>query len=558
MVYPETVAGGARRAAGYLVLFLAAGVASAQIYPGGYPGSGYPGGGYPGGYPGGGYPGSYPGGYPTGYPGTGGTTSIPGPTRGSQPTTNRNAPLPNFRGKLRLIDSKSITLALDDDRIIEFKRTGSTHFFKNGDEVKSPVDFRPGDQVSVEGPEDMAGNMTAVNVYWEKAGSSGGTRTTDRDSTPDTWATDAGKPTLADADKPTTAVAPPASPSATDDPDRPVLHRGGAADPSREQSAAVPAQTSDDPDRPVLLRPQSAPVPAQPPEDPDRPVLRRTQSSPDQSQPTAVASATLPPVNPLDSRDDTPAPRRTINRDDQDLPFGSNQQDPLVRRAANAAMDFTETLPNYVCQEVVTRYVSQTSPASWQAQDIVTSEVVYENGKEDYRNITVGGRPFHGSMEETGGSWSEGEFGTILINLFNPGTAAEFHYLQDSRVNGVNAKKYSLEVTHANSHWSVTMDAQQYTPGYTGNVWIDPATGRVLRIEMFAHNFPGGFPTDHVESATDYEYVRLGGTEQFLLPTHSETLSCQRGSSLCSKNTIDFRNYRKFEGQSTVTFGDAK
>ena len=532
MVYPETVAGGARRAAGCLVLLLAAGIASAQIYPGGYPGGSYPGGGYPGGgYPGGSYPGGgYPGGYPTGYPGTGGTTSVPGSTRGTQPTPNRNAPLPNFRGRLRFIDSRSITLALDDDRIIEFKRTNSTHFFRNGDEVKSPVDFRPGDQVSIEGPEDMAGNMTAVNVYWEKAGSSGGTRTTERDSTPDTWATD--------ADKPSTSVAPPpASPSATDDPGRPVLRRGGAADPSREQSASVPAQPS---------------------ADPDRPVLRRTQSSPDQAQPTAVASATLPPVNPLDSRDDTPAPRRTLNRDDQDLPFGSNQQDPLIRKAANAAMDFTETLPNYVCQEVVTRFVSEYSPANWHAQDIVTSEVVYENGKEDYRNITVGGKPFHGSMEDTGGAWSEGEFGTILINLFNPGTAAQFHYLQDSRTGGVNARKYSLEVTHANSHWSVKFGSDEYMPGYTGNVWIDPATGRVLRIEMFAHNFPGSFETDHVESATDYEYVRLGGTDQFLLPVHSETLSCERGTSNCSKNTIDFRNYKKFEGQSTVTFGDAK
>jgi hypothetical protein len=61
-----------------------------------------------------------------------------------------------------------------------------------------------------------------------------------------------------------------------------------------------------------------------------------------------------------------------------------------------------------------------------------------------------------------------------------------------------------------------------------------------------------------VESATDYQYVRLGGTQQYLLPVHSETLSCQRGTSLCAKNTIDFRNYRKFEGQSTITFGDTK
>jgi hypothetical protein len=61
-----------------------------------------------------------------------------------------------------------------------------------------------------------------------------------------------------------------------------------------------------------------------------------------------------------------------------------------------------------------------------------------------------------------------------------------------------------------------------------------------------------------VESATDYEYVRLGGTVQYLLPVHSETLSCQRSTQLCARSAIDFRDYKKFEGQSTITFGDDK
>jgi len=63
---------------------------------------------------------------------------------------------------------------------------------------------------------------------------------------------------------------------------------------------------------------------------------------------------------------------------------------------------------------------------------------------------------------------------------------------------------------------------------------------------------------DHVESATDYQYTRLGDAKQYLLPVHSETLSCHRGSDVCERNTIDFRNYHKYSGESTVTFGPAK
>jgi hypothetical protein len=437
-----------------------------------------------------------------------------------QGSPNNAAPLPNFRGKLKQVDAKSISIRLDDDREMEFKRTDKTKFFKNGDEVKSPTDFKPGDQVSIEGPEDMAGNLTAVNVYWERAASSAA-KSADKDGVPDTWSGSAEKPSTPSTPT-STAVAPPPAKPDPDDPGRPVLRRGGPADPSREQAPAAPVQA--------------------PADDPDRPVLRRA--------PTAVADATIPPP--------APPPQPSPNRGDEDLGFGSNQQDPLIRKAANAALDFTETLPNYVCQEMVTRYVSESSPANWQAQDIITTEVVFEGGKEDYRNITVGGKPFKGNMEETGGAWSTGEFGTILINLFNPGTAAQFHFKQDSRTGGVIAKEYAFEVAHENSHWSVRFGSQSYIPGYTGNVWIDPATSRVLRIEMDARGFPGDFETDHVESATDYQYVRLGGTQQYLLPVHSETLSCQRGTSLCAKNTIDFRNYRKFEGQSTITFGDTK
>ena len=75
---------------------------------------------------------------------------------------------------------------------------------------------------------------------------------------------------------------------------------------------------------------------------------------------------------------------------------------------------------------------------------------------------------------------------------------------------------------------------------------------------MSARNFPSDFGTDDVESATDYEYVRLGDAKQYLLPVHAETLSCNRGTNDCSRNVIDFRNYRKYTGESTITFGDPK
>jgi hypothetical protein len=58
---------------------------------------------------------------------------------------------------------------------------------------------------------------------------------------------------------------------------------------------------------------------------------------------------------------------------------------------------------------------------------------------------------------------------------------------------------------------------------------------------------------DTVESAVDYSPVRIG-TDTALLPVHAESLGCQRGANACSKNVIDFRNYRKYTANSTITF----
>jgi len=490
------------RAAGWFAIWvLAASAAGAQVYP---PGGGYPGGGYPGG----GYP---PGGYP------GGGQGVPiGRGRTTPNTSSKGQPMPNFRGKLQSMDGKSITISLDDDRQVDFKRNDKTKFFKNGDEVKNPK-FSPGDQLSIEGPEDEKGYLIAVNVYWEKAA---GTDVAAKDKggdAVDTWKDNPNDAANAPAVAPVTHVQSPAKPDA-DDPGPPSLHRGQPADTAREH-AAEPS-------------PEAAP-PASAPPAPSPQVAR------------AEPAATPPPSGYRDS-DEIPVPESR-----------PRPGDDLIRRAASAAFDFTEGLPNYVCQENIARFQSQTRPADWRAVDLVSAAVIYENGKEDYRDIKVNGKP-RPSFAETDGAWSTGEFGTILVELFAPSTETQFHFRRAERIAGVNARVYDFDVDHAHSSWHVTVSSQTYVPAFKGSVWIDPQTARVLRIEEKAYGFPETFPSDAVESATDYEYVQLGDAQKYLLPVHSENLMCQRGTVMCSRNTIDFRLYHKYSGESKITFGDSK
>ena len=58
-------------------------------------------------------------------------------------------------------------------------------------------------------------------------------------------------------------------------------------------------------------------------------------------------------------------------------------------------------------------------------------------------------------------------------------------------------------------------------------------------------------------AAMDYDYVLIGGSK-YLLPTHSESLSCARDAKSCTRNVIEFRNYKKFSADASITFDDDK
>ncbi len=227
--------------------------------------------------------------------------------------------------------------------------------------------------------------------------------------------------------------------------------------------------------------------------------------------------------------------------------------DPLIEKARDAVGEYTQSLPNYVCTETMARFVSNTRPANFQPIDVVSTEVVYENQKESYRNITINGKPVKKAMEEMEGAWSTGEFGTIVLQLFAPYTAADFKLRKEARIAGQEAAVYDFQVVRERSNWHIQVPGQSTVPAYRGAVWIGKQTGQVFRIEMESLRMPKDFPIDKVESAVDFEYIRIG-EQQFLLPVHAETLSCQRGSNDCSHNVIDFRNYHKFHGESTITF----
>jgi hypothetical protein len=282
----------------------------------------------------------------------------------------------------------------------------------------------------------------------------------------------------------------------------------------------------------ILVRPDAAPDS----DDAGPPRLKH-------GKPAERASATLP------DDDGRSAPSRS-------KPAAAPPANPhmaLIAQAREAAATFLEGLPNYVCQEQTTRYVSETRQPSWNVVDVVSAEVVYDDHQESYRNLQINGKPTKKSPEESG-AWSTGEFGTILGNLFAPQSAADFKYVQEDTVAHRATSVFDFKVTRVRSNWKIWVPGQYVVPTYKGSVWIDKQTAQVLRIEMQAKEIPEAFPEITVETAVDYDTLSLGSADKFLLPVHAEALSCWRNSNSCQRNVIEFRNYHKFEGEAVIKF----
>ena len=513
-------------------------------YPGQYPPGSYPPGTYPPGrYPPGSYP---PGNYP---PGTG--PNGRNPNGDNRPTMKRRDGNPSAGsttttyGMLRTSVGGQFVLEAEDHRIITYRMAGALKVIRDGKEIDI-ASLSPGDHLIVDSTEDDRGYLTATDVRFDKPATSA-----DRAAAAQTW-------DLPKLDGRAAAGYSAASPPRAPGDDRPVLRRRSddsdspSTPPPAAQPQQPPAQAAQPPEEQVDNRPVTTVKPPDPPRDSD-------DSGPPTLRHGAPTSARVAPLSAPEPKPTPPpvtgnAPGAETNRSPMAV-LREPSDDPVIEKAREVAEQFAGQLPNFFAQQITTRYESDHPRQGWTALDIVTADVAYEDGKESYKDIKIGNRPVNKSMEDIEGTRSSGEFASILEDLMSPVTSAIFKKTGTDTVHGRSTFVYSFEVPRERSHWRVEAPSQLYYPAFRGSVWIDKQTSRVLRIEQQAHNIPILFPFDTVETATDYDFVRLSTPEAFLLPVDAEVLSCIRGSSNCARNRIEFRNYRKFGAESSVTFG---
>jgi hypothetical protein len=451
---------------------------------------------------------------------------------GRRPAANANPVherVETLTGSLRSISSTDLALDTGDDPVTLVQIAQDTKYLSTMDKVKAS-DFEPGDHVTVEATRDDSGHYHSTTITMNKKGTA-----EDKENAKAAVLQAAKSPSHSPSSGDTASAQPPAggasASSSSDSVPSSTVGSGGSRRPAESSQPDSAAPAGDD----------SAP-----------PVLRRTAPATSNS-----ASAERPSLSAEDVNGVTRAPVAPLPQaPDSNGRVSDSIGDPLIDQTREAAFSFSETLPNYVVKQFTTRYRSDSASrgrTAWQALDIITTDVVYVDGKENYQNIMVNGKPTRDASRP--GSWSEGEFASSLQALLSPASATEFRNKRSVTIVNRAAYKYDYTIEQPYSAWRIQTEGQTYQPSYTGAIWIDRETLRVLRIEMAARNMPRAFPIDAAESSIDYDFVLIGD-QKYLLPVHSESLGCWRGTAQCWRNVIDFRNYRKYTADTSITFGE--
>ncbi|MBL8151638.1 MAG: hypothetical protein JNN15_17060 [Blastocatellia bacterium] len=244
-----------------------------------------------------------------------------------------------------------------------------------------------------------------------------------------------------------------------------------------------------------------------------------------------------------------PPDENTVYEDEQQYRERTLASLPMIEQARYHALKYSSELPNFIVRQRVSRFTRDPRTGRWTPRDTLDIEVTYENTKgETYRMIAINGKATKSRYEEVGGASSAGEFGSILLAIFNPSSKAKFKQGPEEKIGGRTATVFDFRVETENSSNQVTetRTGETVTSGYAGSVWIDQETKRVLRIEQAANDLPPDFPITVAESAVDYSWVSISG-EMYLLPKKAELIIGSDVDRAYSRNVIEFIDYRKFE-----------
>ena len=81
---------------------------------------------------------------------------------------------------------------------------------------------------------------------------------------------------------------------------------------------------------------------------------------------------------------------------------------------------------------------------------------------------------------------------------------------------------------------------------------VDAAKGNVIQCELESVGFPENFGLDRYAVTESWDYVTVGGVS-YLAPISAD-LVMRRSDGVMTRSTTEYKNHRRFEASTNVTF----
>ena len=244
-------------------------------------------------------------------------------------------------------------------------------------------------------------------------------------------------------------------------------------------------------------------------------------------------------------------------------PPSSVEQGAILGDVREYVANYDNNLPDFICTEVEHRLIAPRpggrygghagDDPSYQEADTITNRLSYFEHKEVKKPILVNSRPVFTSYENLGGSTSNGDFGSMLRDLFSRRAQARFEWARWATLRGRLTMVFGFRVAQPNSTFTIEVKDihREIVAGYYGEVFVDKETHKVTRLLEVAQGIPPDFPLRHVQERLDYDYADIAG-HQYLLPYRGEMV--MEGEEVFNKNLLDFLHYKKYSADSEITY----
>jgi hypothetical protein len=265
-------------------------------------------------------------------------------------------------------------------------------------------------------------------------------------------------------------------------------------------------------------------------------------------------------------------------------PPSAAEQQSMMKSALNFVAVTLGQLPNLMATRV-TRSFDDTTPRDTRSSGVpqsihlhpagtFTQEITYRNGRESFSHVS-GDSTDHEQDKSPPGLTSWGEFGAVLAIILTDASRGKLSWSHWERTSTGLEAAFRYEVPKKASHYDVdfccvrdpkvpssivanlgdTQDpsnAYHGTPGYHGFLYLDPATGAILRIALDTE-LRSSDPITRSAVSVQYRLVEIGG-KNYICPARSVAISSTRsqfegdliGKTIHRINEVSFTNYHRF------------